>query len=384
MKAIYTDADIITAGERLRSERPGGLVSPWDILKALGSRGKFERVERIWSTHIAEAAEVAEAPAVVEMPLPPRLAEARDADLDRVASSLEAVRGIVFSLYSSTWTVADEVAQSRVASERKTFADQRDEYERREALAREVQEAAELREEALKVRADGLDADLAKAVTTATQLTERLAAADTEAARSTERSRAEIARLTASLASAEAAAALARQEAAAAVATAAAAHADADRTRGDLTAVRNEMEALRRDLDAARSHGADLGSKLAAADARATGMAEALDLERTAKTLIEARATETAGQLTATTDRAARAEEQARGLEIKIGELRQLAAAAEVKLVAATDGLDRERDTRILAEGRAAEMSERLSAAEERAAALQAAQVGAGGVKASS
>lgn len=384
MKAIYTDADIITAGERLRSERPGGLVSPWDILKALGSRGKFERVERIWSTHIAEAAEVAEAPAVVEMPLPPRLAEARDADLDRVASSLEAVRGIVFSLYSSTWTIADEVAQSRVASERKTFADQRDEYERREALAREVQEAAELREEALEVRADGLDADLAKAVTTATQLTERLAAADAETARSTERSRAEIARLTDFLASAEAAAALARQEAAAAAATAAAAHADADRTWGDLTAVRNEMEALRRDLDAARSHGADLGSKLAAADARATGMAEALDLERTAKALIEARATETAGQLTATTDRAARAEEQARGLEIKIGELRQLAAAAEVKLVAATDGLDRERDARILAEGRAAEMSERLSAAEERAAALQAAQVGAGGVKASS
>ena len=62
-----------------------------------------------------------------------------------------------------------------------------------------------------------------------------------------------------------------------------------------------------------------------------------------------------AAQLTATTDRAARAEEQARGLDIKIGELRQLVAAAELRLKAATEGLERERDARILADGRAEE-----------------------------
>jgi hypothetical protein len=329
MKAIFQDSDIIAAGERLRAERPGGLVSAWDILKALGGRGKLERVERIWAARVAEVAEVAEAPAVVETPLPPRLAEARDSDLDRVASSLDLVRGVVSSLYASTWVIADEIAQGRVAAERKTYADQRDEYERREALAREIQEAAELREEALEVRADGLDADLAKIKTTATQLTERLAAAEAEAVRSAERSGAEIARLADSLSVAEAGAALARQEAAAASATAAAEHADAERTRSDLIAVRH-------DLDTARTHGADVASKLAAADAKVAGMSEALDLERKSKALIEGRATETAGQLTAATDRAARAEEQARSSEIKIDELRQLVAATEAKLEAAT------------------------------------------------
>ena len=315
MRVIHQDSDILAAGERLRAERPGGAVSAWDILKELGGRGKLERVQRLWAARLAEAEDEVVVHPVVGTPLPPRLAEARDADLARVTSSLDAVRGVVSSLYASTWTVADEVAQGRGAAERRTYSDQRDEYERQEALARELQSASEIREEALEVRVDGLNGELAQARTDATRLTERVAAAEAEAARAAERATAEAGRLSSSLSSMEATLAEARREVATASATATAAQAEAERTRSETAIVRRDLEvaatslsearqgaasasasaaamkgeadrartdtaAVRLDLEGARAEKSDLSTRLATAEAKAAAVSGELDRER--------------------------------------------------------------------------------------------------------
>ncbi len=363
MKALFQDQDIVAAGERLRAERPGGLVSAWDVLKALGGRGKLERVERIWTARLAEAAEVAEVPAVVETPLPPRLAEARDADLDRVASSLEAVRVVASSLYATTWTIADEIAQGRVAAERKTFSDQRDEYERQEALARELQTDAEGREEALEIRVDSLDGELARTRTVTTQLTERLAAAEAEAARSVERSGIEIARLTGALYAAEAATAVARQEAAGAAATAAAAQAEAERDR-------TEIDTLRRSLDVARAEKAELSTRLATAEARTAAATD--DLERERQTAIAVASAARAEADRAREEMAVLRHDLDAARAAKAGVDASL-AAAEARAEVVADELGREREARAAAVADASDTAVRLARSEELTGSLKAA-----------
>ncbi len=379
MRAIYRDVDIIAAGERLRAERPGGVVSPWDIIKALGGRGKLERIERIWLAHLDETEETAVAPAIVETPLPPRLAETRDADLARVASSLAAVSGVVSSLYASTWAVADEVAQGRVAAERQLFADQRVEFERQETLARELQAASELREEALEARVEDLDQGLALARTDATRLTERLGAAEAEAARAAERAASEIGRLSASLSVAEAAVAEARREAASASATAAAAQADAERSRSEIAAVRLDLDgaaaalaevrqdaaaaaataaaaqgdaeraraetaAVRLSLEEVRAHQADLSIRLATADAKAAAAAEELGRERQATASAAAAARGDVDRLQEEVDSLRKELEASRaakaGIEASL-------AAAEARAEAVACELERERRDRV-------------------------------------
>ncbi|PVA07515.1 hypothetical protein DC363_02460 [Thalassorhabdomicrobium marinisediminis] len=49
-KPIYTDAEIIEAGENLLVRR-GGEVSATDIHKELGGKGKYARVRDLWETH---------------------------------------------------------------------------------------------------------------------------------------------------------------------------------------------------------------------------------------------------------------------------------------------------------------------------------------------
>jgi chromosome segregation ATPase len=369
MRAIYTDADIIVAGDRLRSERPGGLVSAWDILKALGGRGKLDRVERIWSARLAEAVEVAAAPAVVETPLPPRLAEARDADLVQVATSLEAVKSVVANLYAGTWTIADEIAQGRVAAERKTFSDQRDEYERREALAREIQEAAELREEALELRADGLDADLAKSKTSETRLTERLAAAEADALKAAERSGTEIARLNADLAAASAAAAKAREDAVAAAATATAVQADAERARADLIAVRNssksEIDEIRRDRDIAQASVTQLTERLAAAEAAAVKAGE-----RSVAEIARLKADLTIAEAATAKAREEAVVASATATAVQV-EAERSRSDLSKQLTSMSEAYERERKALKVADGRLAEMSAAVARAEERVRSLE-------------
>lgn len=352
MRVIHQDSDILAAGERLRAERPGGAVSAWDILKELGGRGKLERVQRLWAARLAEAENEVVVHLVVGTPLPPRLAEARDADLARVTSSLDAVRGVVSSLYASTWTVADEVAQGRGAVERRTYSDQRDEYERQEALARELQSASEIREEALEARVDGLNGELAQARTDATRLTERVAAAEAEAARAAERATAEAGRLSSSLSSMEATLAEARREVATASATATAAQAEAERTRSETAIVRRDLEVAATSLSEARQGAASASASAAAmkgeADrARADTAAVRLDLEgaraeksdlSTRLATAEAKAAAVSGELDRERGAAATAAEAARGdldrLRQDLDAAREAKAAIEASLAA--------------------------------------------------
>ena len=357
MRAIHQDSDILAAGERLRAERPGGAVSAWDILKELGGRGKLERVQRLWAARLAAAENEVVVPPVVGTPLPPRLAEARDADLARVTSSLDAVQGVVSSLYATTWTVADEVAQGRVAAERKTYSDQRDEYERQEALARELQSASEIREEALEVRVDGLNGELAQARTDATRLTERVAAAEAEAARAAERATAEAGRLSASLSSMEAALAEARREVATASATATAAQAEAERARSETAVVRLDLERAVTSLSEARREAASASTSAAAAQTeaertRAETAAVRLDLEAAR------------GQKTDLSTRLATAEAKASALSGELERERQIAAAAAE---AARGDLGRLRQDLDVAKEAKAAIEASLAASEARA-----------------
>lgn len=55
---IHTDEDIIATGERMEAEQ-GSPVSPWEVLKALGGRGKYERVRVVWEEHLARRSDAA-------------------------------------------------------------------------------------------------------------------------------------------------------------------------------------------------------------------------------------------------------------------------------------------------------------------------------------
>lgn len=48
---IHTEGEIIAAGEAL--ERQEGRVEPYKIFKALGGRGRFDRVREVWERHVA-------------------------------------------------------------------------------------------------------------------------------------------------------------------------------------------------------------------------------------------------------------------------------------------------------------------------------------------
>lgn len=50
-KPIFTNDQIIKAGEALERETPGREIDAWRVYDRLGLRGKFERVQEIWNAH---------------------------------------------------------------------------------------------------------------------------------------------------------------------------------------------------------------------------------------------------------------------------------------------------------------------------------------------
>jgi|GEM_PF-2997712 len=70
-KALYSNEDIITAGEQLKAAAAGAPVLPWEVFQALGGRGKYDRVRDIWEGHVAArssspVSQTAELPAEVD------------------------------------------------------------------------------------------------------------------------------------------------------------------------------------------------------------------------------------------------------------------------------------------------------------------------------
>lgn len=51
-KAIYSNEDIITAGEQLKAASAGIPVLAWEVFQALGGKGKYDRVREIWEGHL--------------------------------------------------------------------------------------------------------------------------------------------------------------------------------------------------------------------------------------------------------------------------------------------------------------------------------------------
>ena len=51
-KAIYSNGDIITAGEQLKAASAGIPVLAWEVFQALGGKGKYDRVREIWEGHL--------------------------------------------------------------------------------------------------------------------------------------------------------------------------------------------------------------------------------------------------------------------------------------------------------------------------------------------
>jgi hypothetical protein len=66
-KSIYTPDEIVAAGEALE-QRNGTVVEPWEVYKALGERGKFDRIKTVWEEHLAARRVTPSARAEAQLP----------------------------------------------------------------------------------------------------------------------------------------------------------------------------------------------------------------------------------------------------------------------------------------------------------------------------
>ncbi|MBP1804667.1 hypothetical protein [Rubellimicrobium aerolatum] len=62
-RTLNTQEDIIATGQALEREKGVGMVTAWDVFKALGSKGKYSRIEELWNQHLSSrtTAPIAEA-----------------------------------------------------------------------------------------------------------------------------------------------------------------------------------------------------------------------------------------------------------------------------------------------------------------------------------
>ena len=104
---INTHDVIISAGEELEAANPTTVVEPWEVFKALGSRGKFDRVRDIWTAHQASRVE---APTVESEELPSDVTAALSAGL----AILDATIRKLFAAYAQGLT-SDHVRQMQLA-----------------------------------------------------------------------------------------------------------------------------------------------------------------------------------------------------------------------------------------------------------------------------
>jgi hypothetical protein len=65
---IYDDHEIIAAGETI--ERQEGCVEPWKLFKALGGRGRYDRVREVWERHLASRGRPKAAATAAALPEP--------------------------------------------------------------------------------------------------------------------------------------------------------------------------------------------------------------------------------------------------------------------------------------------------------------------------
>ena len=107
-KAINTHEDIIAAGEKLEAQSGGETVEAWQLYKALGEVGKFDRVKSIWEGHAT--ARTATPTAVKGGDLP--------AELDgAVGAALETLGAAIRSQFANhiAALVSDHVRQMQLA-----------------------------------------------------------------------------------------------------------------------------------------------------------------------------------------------------------------------------------------------------------------------------
>jgi len=106
-KPLYSHEEIIAAGESLDKEAGGNPVEPWEVFRALGARGKFDRVRDIWENHVASRSST---PSVREQELPAEV----DAAITR---ALEAVGAAIRQQFieHASGLVVDHVHQMRLA-----------------------------------------------------------------------------------------------------------------------------------------------------------------------------------------------------------------------------------------------------------------------------
>jgi hypothetical protein len=107
-KAINTHEDIIAAGEKLEAQSGGETVAAWQIYKALGEVGKFDRVKSIWEGHAT--ARTATPTAVKGGDLPAELDGAIGAALETLGA---AIRGQFANHIAAL--VSDHVRQMQLA-----------------------------------------------------------------------------------------------------------------------------------------------------------------------------------------------------------------------------------------------------------------------------
>ncbi|HDY94316.1 hypothetical protein LCGC14_0136960 [marine sediment metagenome] len=106
-KTINTHDAIIATGEELEAANPAAAIEPWEVYKALGSRGKFDRVRDIWTAH--QASRVV-GPAVESEELPSDVTAALSAGLAILDSTIQKL----FSGYVQGLT-SDHVRQMQLA-----------------------------------------------------------------------------------------------------------------------------------------------------------------------------------------------------------------------------------------------------------------------------
>ena len=251
-------ADVLDAGRRLLDE--GKKVNGWALRRAVGDRGKPERLAEVWQKAAEAGAEPAPSVEAVPTVLPPGIAEMADQARMALAAQFEA---ILQTVYRTT----DEALKSRYKADFDRLSAERTQMEDDLTTASSSIEATEASLAEAVAEADGLRARLTEAETAAAVAAERLRALHAKAAADTAEAGARIGALDEQLRASGAAAQAAREKSVAAEATAAAVEREAKRLRMQVASLTGTLDAARADAAVAKASAESQRERAAAAEA---------------------------------------------------------------------------------------------------------------------
>lgn len=252
--AEVSTTDILAAGKRLLDD--GKTVNGWSLRRALGDRGKPERLATEWKKAQDEGvAEPAPQAAPTPVVLPPVIAESADQARLELTAKLD---GIIFQIFRTT----DEALKTRYKSDFDRLTAERAQMEEDLGAASASVDATENRLTDALNEADSFRAKLAIEEKSGAVLAERFRALEAKSKDDTAQAEGQIRDLEDQVRQFGAAAQNAQKAQAAAEATAAAAERDADR-------LRQEIETLKAERDAAKDQANEAKTEIAVQRARA-------------------------------------------------------------------------------------------------------------------